>query len=125
MRPAPRKRLRLSGGADLAYVTAGDSFNPPVLLLHGFPGSADYFRNVIPDLSQTTHVIAPDLPGFGESDPLRAVSFPAFGKCITELLERLEVGPRFIYLHDFGAPVGFHIALEAPERVLDLIVQNA
>jgi pimeloyl-ACP methyl ester carboxylesterase len=98
---------------------------PAVLLLHGFPGSAGYFREVVPELSQAAYVIAPDLPGFGESDVLPAPAFPAFGEAISELLERLAVGRRYIYLHDFGAPVGFHIAMQAPEQVLGLTVQNA
>jgi pimeloyl-ACP methyl ester carboxylesterase len=96
-----------------------------VLLLHGFPSSARTFRDVVPELSQTAYVIAPDLPGFGASDVLAAPSFPAFGQAISELLDRLAVGPRYIYLHDFGAPVGFHIAMQAPEQVLGLIIQNA
>lgn len=83
------------------------------------------FRELIPELSRSAYVIAPDLPGFGESDVLPAVSFAAFGRAIGELLEWLAVGPRYIYLHDFGAPVGFHVALQAPERVLGLIIQNA
>ena len=125
MRPATRQRLRLSGGTELSFITAGDASKPAVLLLHGFPGSAGYFREVVPELSQAAYVIAPDLPGFGESDVLPAPSFPAFGQAISELLDRLAVGPRYIYLHDFGAPVGFHIAMQAPEQVLGLIVQNA
>jgi len=96
-----------------------------LLLLHGFPGSASYFREVIPELSRGAYVIAPDLPGFGESDVLAEVSFAAMGRAISELLERLGVGLRFVYLHDFGAPVGFQIAMQAPERVVGLIVQNA
>ena len=83
------------------------------------------FRDVVPELSQAALVIAPDLPGFGESDVLPSPSFPAFGQAISELLDRLSIGPRYIYLHDYGAPVGFHIAMQAPERVLGLIVQNA
>lgn len=79
----------------------------------------------MPELSQAAYVIAPDLPGFGESDVLPAVSFPALGQTISELLDRLAVGPLYVYLHDYGAPVGFHIAMQAPERVLGLIVQNA
>jgi pimeloyl-ACP methyl ester carboxylesterase len=114
MRSATRQRLRLSGGTELAFVTAGDASKPTMLLLHGFPGSADYFRDVVPALSEVAYVIAPDLPGFGESDVLPGPSFPAFGQAISELLDRLAVGPRYIYLHDFGAPVGFHIAMEAP-----------
>jgi pimeloyl-ACP methyl ester carboxylesterase len=95
-----------------------------VLLLHGSPSSARMFREVIPGLSRVACVIAPDLPGFGESDVLPSPSFPAFGRAIAELLDRLSIGPRYIYLHDYGAPVGLHIAMEAPERVLGLIVQN-
>lgn len=76
-------------------------------------------------LSKTARVIAPDLPGFGQSDVLQPASFAALGEAVSELLENLSVGPRYIYLHDFGAPVGFHIAMNAPEQVLGLIVQNA
>jgi pimeloyl-ACP methyl ester carboxylesterase len=125
MSPATRQRCRLSGGIELSYITAGEPSNPAVLLLHGFPNSARGFRDVIPGLSQVAYVVAPDLPGSGESDVLPTVSFPAFGEAISELLERLAVGPLYIYLHDWGAPVGFHIAMQAPERVLGLIVQNA
>ncbi len=125
MRAANRQRLRLSGGTELSFVTAGQPSNPPVLLLHGYPSSARTFRDVIPVLSQAAYVIAPDLPGFGESDMLSKVSFAAFGEAIAELLKRLEVGARHIYLHDWGAPVGLHIAMQAPEQVLGLIIQNA
>src|SRR5918999_5719114 len=125
MRATTRQRFRLSGGTELSFITAGDASRPAVLLLHGFPGSAGYFRKVVPELSQAAYVIAPDLPGFGESDILPAPSFPAFGQAILELLDRLAVGPRYIYVHDFGAPPAFHIAMQAPEHVLGLIVQNA
>jgi len=83
------------------------------------------FREVVPELSQVAYVVAPDLPGFGESNVLSEVSFMAFGQAISELLDQLGIGPRYVYLHDFGAPVGFHIAMQAPERVLGLIIQNA
>jgi pimeloyl-ACP methyl ester carboxylesterase len=125
MHPANRQRLRLSGGTELSFITAGEESKPAVLLLHGFPSSARTFREIVPTLSEAAYVIAPDLPGFGESDVLPTPSFSAFSKAISELLERLAVGPRYIYLHDFGAPVGFHITMQAPERVLGLIVQNA
>jgi pimeloyl-ACP methyl ester carboxylesterase len=121
----PRQRLRLSGGTALSFVTAGDASRPAVLLIHGFPGSADYFRDVIPALSQAAFVIAPDLPGFGESDVLPVPSFSAFGRALSELLDQLAVGPRYLYLHDFGAPPGFHIAMQEPKKVIGLIVQNA
>lgn len=125
MYPVTRQRFRLSGGTELSFVTAGEASSPAVLLLHGFPASARTFREVVPELSRTAYVIAPDLPGFGESDVLAVPSFPAFGQAIAELLDRLAVGPRYIYLHDFGAPVGFHIAMQAPEHVSGLIIQNA
>ena len=125
MRAATRQRLRLSGGTELSFITAGEPSNPAVLLLHGFPSSARTFREVVPRLSRTAYVIAPDLPGYGESDVMPMPSFPAYGRAIAELLGQLGVGPRYIYLHDFGAPVGFHIAMEAPDKVLGLIVQNA
>jgi pimeloyl-ACP methyl ester carboxylesterase len=125
MRPASEQRFRLSVGTELSFITAGDASKPAVLLLHGFPGSRGYFREVVPTLSQVAFVIAPDLPGFGESDVVPAPSFPAFGKAISELLDHLAVGPRYIYVHDFGAPPAFHIAMESPEQVLGLIIQNA
>jgi len=124
--PTPsRQRLRLSGGTELSFIAAGEASKPAVLLLHGFPSSARTFRDVIPGLSEAAYVIAPDLPGFGESDVLPQPSFPAFGEAISELLDRLKIGPRYIYLHDFGSPVGLYIAMQTPERVLGLIVQNA
>ncbi|TWG90653.1 pimeloyl-ACP methyl ester carboxylesterase [Mesorhizobium sp. J18] len=83
------------------------------------------FRAVVPELSRAAYVIAPDLPGFGESGVLQTVSFAAFGEAISELLDRLKIGARYIYLHDFGAPVGFHLAMKQPELVSGLIIQNA
>lgn len=119
------ERLRLSGGTELAYATAGETSRPAVLLLHGTPNSARMFRELMPALAQSAYVIAPDLPGHGESDALPAVSFAAIGDAICELLDRLRIGPRFIYLHDWGTPVGLQIAMQSPEQVLGLVVQNA
>lgn len=106
-------------------IVAGDKQRSAVLLLHGFPSSANMFRDVIPALAESSYVIAPDLPGFGESDVLPITSFDTYATVISELLDHLHVGPRFIYLHDFGAPVGLQLAMRAPEQVLGLIVQNA
>ncbi len=125
MRPAARQKIRLSGGTELAFVTAGDRNRPALLLLHGFPGSADYFRGILPALTQAAFLIAPDLPGYGASEPLPSPTFSGFAEAVSELLDRLGVGPRFIYLHDFGAPPAFQIAMESPDLVLGLIVQNA
>jgi pimeloyl-ACP methyl ester carboxylesterase len=117
--------LRLSNGPELSFLTIGSPAHPSILLLHGFPSSSRTFRYVLPKLSRAAFLIVPDLPGFGESDVLTAPSFPAFGQAIFELLEFLSVGPRYIYLHDFGAPVGFEVAMRAPDQVLGLIIQNA
>ena len=125
MFPATQQRLRLSGGTELAVVTAGNPSNPALLLLHGFPSSARTFREIVPVLAKTVHVIAPDLPGFGQSDVLPSPSFSALSDAISETLDRLAIGPRYVYLHDFGAPVGLQIAMNAPELVSGLIIQNA
>ena len=124
MQPSSR-HLRLASGKTLSFVTAGEATRPALLLLHGFPSSARTFRDVIPVLAQSAYVIAPDLPGFGQSDVLPRASFAGFGEAILELLQNLSVGPRYIYLHDFGAPVGLHVAMHAPDQVLGLIIQNA
>lgn len=119
------RRMRLLGGTELSYVMAGDASNPGLLLLHGYASSSRTFRDVIPALSRVAFVIAPDLPGYGKSDPLPAVSFAALSDAVTELLRHLEVGRRYIYLHDWGAPVGLRIAMQSPELVAGLIVQSA
>jgi pimeloyl-ACP methyl ester carboxylesterase len=120
-----RRRIQLSGGIELSFITAGEASRPPVLLLHGTPNSSRLFAEVAPALARAAYVIAPDLPGHGESDVLPAVSFAAIGQAMSELLDRLAIGARFIYLHDWGAPVGLQIAMQQPERVLGLIIQNA
>jgi pimeloyl-ACP methyl ester carboxylesterase len=125
MIPAKQRRLRLSGGTELSFMTAGKASDPALLLVHGFPISAQTFRGVFSGLARAAFVIAPDLPGSGQSDVLPSVSFAAFGDAISELLDYLAVERRFIYLHDFGAPVGPQIAMQAPERVSGLIIQNA
>lgn len=125
MSPLTRERIRLSNGGELSVLTAGDPSRPTLLLLHGVPNSARMFEDVASALAPAAYVIAPDLPGFGESDPLPDPGFTSFGRAISELLDRLEIGRLHLYVHDFGAPVVFHIAMAAPERVRGLIIQNA
>lgn len=120
-----RRHLHIMGGSRLAVDVGGDPSRPALLLLHGFPSSARTFRSLAPMLVDHLFVIAPDLPGFGESEVLASMSFEAVGKAILEVLDHFSVGPRFIYLHDFGAPVGFHVAMHAPALVAGLIIQNA
>lgn len=120
-----RSRIELASGSELSFLTAGEPSKPALLLLHGFPSSSRTFRHVIPALSKVAYVVAPDMPGFGMSDPLPNPSFDEFADAISELLDYLSVGPRYIYLHDFGAPVGLRIAMRAPDAVSGLIIQNA
>lgn len=117
--------MRLDGGGELAFRAEGDDSRPALVLLHGFPSSSATFRQVIEPLSRLAYVVAPDLPGFGDSEVLARPSFSAFCDCVEDLLGRLGVRERFIYLHDFGAPVGLRLAMRAPDLVAGLIVQNA
>lgn len=119
------QKMRLSSGIDLAFQTAGDSNQTALVLLHGLPNSSRNFRNIIEPLSRSVFVVAPDLPGFGASDVLPEATFAGFADCIEEMLSRLNVKERFIYLHDFGAPVGLQLAMRAPHLVRGLIIQNA
>jgi pimeloyl-ACP methyl ester carboxylesterase len=115
-------------GIDLFYREAGPSNAPAVVLLHGFPSSSHMFRNLIPQLAQRYHVIAPDYPGFGQSEaPDRAqfrYSFERFAELTDALLTRLQVQRYAIYVMDYGAPVGYRLALRHPERITALIAQN-
>jgi pimeloyl-ACP methyl ester carboxylesterase len=120
-----RSSLKLAGGTQLSYITAGSKECPAVLLLHGLPNSANGFRDVFAPLAEVAYVIAPDLPGFGQSDVLETTTFDNFALAVSELIDHLQVRERFIYVHDFGAPVGLRIAMDAPELVRGLIIQNA
>ncbi len=112
-------------GAEVAVRLAGDRARPALLLIHGFPSSSASFRNVIGTLARDCFVIAPDLPGFGGTEPVAHPSFSGFADMIDELLTRLEVTSIHLYLHDYGAAVGLDLAMRAPRRIRSLIVQNA
>jgi pimeloyl-ACP methyl ester carboxylesterase len=122
--PARREAFDIAGCRISAVVT-GDRNNPAILLLHGFPSSSRSFRNIIPRVSEDCFVIAPDLPGFGQSDLIPDPSFARFADLIEGLLEKLGVISAHLYVHDFGAPVALDLATRDPRRVLGLIVQNA
>jgi pimeloyl-ACP methyl ester carboxylesterase len=109
----------------MAVRVAGNREKPALVLLHGFPSSSESFRDVIGPLADQCFVVAPDLPGFGSSEPIEQPSFSRFADVIEGALEQLGVGSFHLYLHDFGAAVGLHLATRAPERILGLIVQNA
>lgn len=115
-------------GLDIFYREAGPATAPTIVLLHGFPTSSQMFRNLIPKLAEKYHVIAPDYPGFGESSmPKRSefeYSFDNVATVMDHFLERLKVQQYFLYVQDYGAPIGFRIATAHPERVRGFIVQN-
>ncbi|OIA99528.1 alpha/beta hydrolase [Paenibacillus sp. LC231] len=115
-------------GLDIFYREAGAPGSPVVLLLHGFPTSSQMYRQLIPALADQYHVIAPDYPGFGYSSAPDhnqfQYSFNHFSQLIEELLAQLNIKSFYVYLMDYGAPVGFRIAARHPERVRGLIIQN-
>jgi pimeloyl-ACP methyl ester carboxylesterase len=112
-------------GVPLAVRIAGDVRSPAMLLIHGFPSSSTSFREVFEPLSRECFVIAPDLPGFGESEPMSSPSFTRFADLLEGLLVQLGVAAFHVYLHDYGAAVGLHLATRVPERIRSLIIQNA
>jgi len=116
-------------GLKIFYREAGDPNRPTLLLLHGFPASSFMFRELIDRLSNDFHLIAPDYPGFGYSAaPSRdsfTYSFDHLADILEAFTERLGVQTYWLYMQDFGGPVGFRLAARHPERVLGLIVQNA
>jgi pimeloyl-ACP methyl ester carboxylesterase len=115
-------------GFKIFYREAGDPLAPTVLLLHGFPTSSHMYRNLIPELSGNYHVIAPDLPGFGFSDAPDhssfAYTFDHLAQVIGKFTEQVGLKKFAVYVFDYGAPVGFRLALNHPERITALISQN-
>lgn len=113
---------------DIFYRGAGSQDAPVILLLHGFPTSSNMFRNLIPRLAGSFRVIAPDYPGFGQSSmpdhTKYAYTFENYADVVDKLAEQLGVSKYSMYVMDYGAPVGYRLALRHPERVQALIVQN-
>ena len=115
-------------GRKLFYREAGDPSRPTLLLLHGFPSASHMFRDLIPELSDRYHVVAPDLPGFGmtEQKPRDqfAYTFDNITRVIDRLTEVLGLKKFAIYVFDYGAPIGFRLAVKHPEKITAIITQN-
>jgi len=105
---AVRFRTELVNGFKIFYREAGDPQKPAVLLLHGFPTSSHMFRNLVPQLADDFHVIAPDLPGFGFSDApdhkTFAYTFDNVAKVIGDFVEQIGLKKFAVYVFDYGAP---------------------
>ena len=115
-------------GLEIFYREAGPVGAPTILLLHGFPTSSHMFRNLIPALSDRFHVVAPDYPGFGNSAMPSVDEFDYTFDKLADVMEgfvqRLGLRRYSLYVMDYGAPIGFRLAVRNPERVESLIVQN-
>jgi pimeloyl-ACP methyl ester carboxylesterase len=121
------KSIRLNG-LDIFYREAGLRENPTILLLHGFPASSHMFRNLIPALSDQFHLVAPDYPGFGNSSMPTVdefdYTFDSLADVMDQFTQKLGLRKYTLYVMDYGAPVGYRLAVKHPERVQALIVQN-
>jgi pimeloyl-ACP methyl ester carboxylesterase len=115
-------------GRGVFYRESGSSDAPKLLLLHGYPSAGHMFRDLIPQLADRFHVVAPDLLGFGQSDMPDRDSFTYTFEALTDVLEGFTNAIGFdryaLYVFDYGAPTGFRLAVRRPERVTAIISQN-
>jgi pimeloyl-ACP methyl ester carboxylesterase len=112
-------------GVRVFYREAGDPGAPTLLLLHGFPTSSTQYQELIDCLSDRFHLVAPDYPGFGYTEPLEGTTtFDRLADVVDGFIHALDLDHYALYMFDFGAPVGFRLAMRRPERVDALIVQN-
>ena len=125
--PTLHKTVQI-GGLGIFYREAGPQDAPTILLLHGFPTSSHMFRNLIPQLSDRYHVVAPDYPGYGNSSMPTVdafdYTFDNLANVMEQFIQKVGLKTYSLYLMDYGAPVGFRIAVKHPERVDGLIIQN-
>jgi pimeloyl-ACP methyl ester carboxylesterase len=116
-------------GVKIFYREAGPKDAPTILLLHGYPSSSRMFATLIPLLADRYHLVAPDYPGFGESDAPPAssfdYSFDHLAKIVDDFTTAVGLSDYVLYQQDYGGPIGMRLAVAHPERVRAIIVQNA
>jgi pimeloyl-ACP methyl ester carboxylesterase len=121
-------RIAEIAGRRIFYREAGSPAAPAVVMLHGTPASSHQYRNLIPALADRYHVIAPDYPGFGHSDVPDveefSYTFDNLADHVDALLDHLGLQRYAIFVQDYGAPVGWRLALRHPERIAAIITQN-
>ncbi|MFB7971686.1 alpha/beta fold hydrolase [Streptomyces rubiginosohelvolus] len=123
-----RHRTATVDGHEIYYREAGPADAPVIVLLHGYPTSSFMFRELIPLLADGYHVIAPDHLGFGHSDAPPATefdyTFDALAELTSGLLDQLGLDRYALYVQDYGAPIGWRLALKNPERISAIVTQN-
>ena len=115
-----------AGGHRVFFREAGDPARPALLLLHGFPSSSHMFRDLIPLLADRFHMVAPDLPGFGHTTSPAgfAHTFDNLAGVVQGFADAVGLDRYALYVFDYGAPVGFRLALARPDRVTAIVSQN-
>ena len=115
-----------ANGCKVFYREAGDKAKPTILLLHGFPSASHMYRELMADLADDFHLVAPDMPGFGQTvyPDNFSHTFDALARTVEAFTDALGMKRYALYLFDYGAPVGFRLAMWHPERVTAIVSQN-
>jgi pimeloyl-ACP methyl ester carboxylesterase len=125
--PTSHRAIKIDG-LSIFYREAGPKEAPTILLLHGLPTSSRQFEPLFARLGDRFHLVAPDYPGFGHSDwpdPQEfSYTFDHIAECMNHFTEALGLSRYTLYMHDYGGPVGFRMALAHPERIEALVIQD-
>lgn len=127
--PKTTNKVLKIDNVEIFYREAGNPNNPTILLFHGFPTSSSMYRDLIPLLADKYHLIAPDYPGFGlSSTPTTEnfdYTFDNMSLLMEKFIDRLQLSSLYLYIQDYGGPIGMRIATKRPKLIKGLIIQNA